>query len=184
VVFSIGNSADAFLLLRARQIGVSTSMAVLAYALYSLVYASLSWPLGSLSDRIPRTRLLAAGLAVFGLVYFGFARPPGSWAVWPLLAAYGAYVAATDGVARAWVGDHAPPGLVGTAFGVFAAATGAALLVASVTAGLLWSTVSASSPFYFGAAAAAVALVLLAGLTRPAGRPVVSDGRATDARAS
>ena len=164
VLFSAGNSADVFLLLRARQIGLGTSLTVVAYALYQLVYSGLSWPLGALSDRVPRTWILAAGLAVFGLVYLGFARPPGDWIVWPLLAVYGAYVAATDGVARAVVGDHAPPGLVGTAFGVFSAATGAALLVASVAAGLLWSKVSPSAPFYVGAAAAAVALVVLLGL--------------------
>jgi MFS family permease len=160
-LFSLGNSADAFLLLRAKEIGLGTSLTVLAYAVYQLVYSGLSWPLGALSDRVPRTRVLAAGLAVFALVYLGFAAPPMDWAVWVLLPVYGAYVAATDGVARALVGDHAPPGLVGTAFGVFSAATGAALLVASVTAGLLWSKVSASAPFYFGAAAAAAALAVL-----------------------
>jgi MFS family permease len=160
-LFSVGNSADAFLLLRAGSIGLGTSLAVLAYAVYQLVYSSLSWPLGALSDRIPRTHLLAAGLAVFALVYLGFARLPGSWAVWILFPVYGAYVAATDGVAKAWVGDHAPPGLVGTAFGVFYAVTGAALLVASIVAGLLWSKVSASAPFYLGAAAAVAALALL-----------------------
>jgi MFS family permease len=164
ILFSIGNSADVFLLLRAHQIGLATSLTVLAYALYQLVYSGLSWPLGALSDRIPRTWILAAGLAVFALVYLGFARPPGDWAVWPLLAVYGTYVAATDGVARAVVGDHAPHGLVGTAFGVFSAATGAALLFASVAAGLLWSKVSPSAPFYVGAAAAALALVVLLGL--------------------
>ena len=160
-LFSLGNSADAFLLLRAHSIGVGTSLAVLAYAVYQLVYSSLSWPLGALSDRIPRTRLMAAGLVVFALVYLGFARPPGDWVVWVLLPVYGAYIAATDGVARAWVGDHAPAGLAGTAFGVFYAVTGAALLVASVVAGLLWSKVSSAAPFYLGAAAAAVALALL-----------------------
>lgn len=160
-VFSLGNSADAFLLLRARDVGLATSLAVLAYAIYNVVYASLSWPLGALSDRVPRPRVLAAGLAVFALVYLGFAVAPGAWAVWPLLAVYGAYVAATDGVARAWVGDHTPPGLAGTAFGVFSAATGAALLVASVVAGLLWSKVSASAPFYLGAGAATAALGVL-----------------------
>ena len=160
-LFSLGNSADAFLLLRAHSIGVGTSLAVLAYAVYQLVYSSLSWPLGALSDRIPRTRLMAAGLVVFTLVYLGFARPPGDWAVWILLPVYGAYVAATDGVARAWVGDQAPAGLAGTAFGVFYAVTGAALLVASIAAGLLWSKVSAAAPFYLGAAAATLALVLL-----------------------
>jgi MFS family permease len=166
VVFSLGNSADAFLLLRARDIGLATALAVLAYAVYNLVYAALSWPLGALSDRLPRPRVLAAGLAVFALVYLGFAVAPGGWAVWPLLATYGAYIAATDGVARAWVGDHAPPGLGGTAFGVFSAATGAALLVASVVAGVLWSKVSASAPFYLGAGAAAAALLLLLGTQR------------------
>jgi MFS family permease len=160
-LFSLGNSADAFLLLRAKSIGVGTSLAVLAYAVYQLVYSGLSWPLGALSDRIPRTRLMAAGLVVFALVYLGFARPAGDWVVWILLPVYGAYVAATDGVARAWVGDQAPVGLAGTAFGVFYAVTGAALLVASVAAGLLWSKVSAAAPFYLGAAAAAAALVLL-----------------------
>jgi MFS family permease len=164
VLFSIGNSADVFLLLRAHQIGLGTSLTVVAYALYQLVYSGLSWPLGALSDRIPRTWILGAGLAVFGLVYLGFARPPGDWAVWPLLAVYGVYVAATDGVARAVVGDNAPAGLVGTAFGVFSAATGAALLLASVSAGLLWSKVSPSAPFYVGAAAAALAFVVLLGL--------------------
>jgi MFS family permease len=183
-IFSIGNSADAFLLLRSRQIGLETSLTVLAYAFYQAVYSGLAWPLGVLSDRVPRTLVLAAGLAVFALVYLGFAAAPGTWAVWPLLATYGVYVAATDGVARAWVGDHAPPGLVGTAFGVFSAATGAGILVASVTAGLLWSEVSASAPFYLGAASAAVALVLLAGVSRQTDRPVVSDGRAGQARTS
>ena len=160
-LFSLGNSADAFLLLRAKEIGLGTSLTVLAYAVYQLVYSGLSWPLGALSDRVPRTRVLAAGLAVFALVYLGFAAPPMDWAVWVLLPVYGTYVAATDGVARAWVGDHAPAGLVGTAFGVFSAATGAALLIASVTAGLLWSKVSASAPFYLGAASAGLALLAI-----------------------
>ena len=160
-LFSLGNSADAFLLLRAKQIGLGTSLTVLAYATYQLVYSGLSWPLGVLSDRIPRPRVLAGGLAVFALVYLGFAAPPGDWAVWILLPVYGAYVAATDGVAGAWVAEQAPVGLLGTAFGVFYAVTGAGLLVASVAAGLLWSKVSAAAPFYAGAAAAALALVLL-----------------------
>ena len=96
-LFSAGNSADAFLLLRAGSIGLGTSLAVLAYAVYQLVYSGLSWPLGALSDRIPRTRLLAAGLVVFALVYLGFARLPGSWLVWILFPVYGAYVAAEEG---------------------------------------------------------------------------------------
>ncbi len=161
VVFSLGNSSDVFLILRARDLGLGFTLTVLAYAAYNLVYSALSWPLGVLSDRVPRAAVLGGGLAIFALVYLGFAFAPGSWAVWPLFAIYGAYIAATEGVAKAWVGDHAPAGLAGTAYGVFAAASGGALLVASVAAGLLWSHVDARAPFVLGAASSALALVLL-----------------------
>lgn len=161
VLFSLGNSSDAFLLLRAHDLGLRPTLAVLAYALYNVVYAGLSWPLGALSDRIPRPLVLAGGLAVFALVYLGFALASASWAVWPLFAVYGTYIAATEGVAKAWVADYVPPGLAGSAYGLFAGATGAALLAASVAAGLLWSHVSPRSPFLLGAAAAALALLLV-----------------------
>ena len=176
VVFSLGNSSDVFIILRAQDLGLGTTLVVLAYAAYNLVYSTLSWPFGALSDRVPRQAVLAGGLAVFALVYLGFAYAPAGWAVWPLLIAYGVYIAATEGVARAWVADHAPSGAGGTAFGIFAAATGGALLVASIVAGLLWDHISPRAPFFFGACAALVALVLLAlagvtGLTRaPRGR--------------
>lgn len=161
VTFSIGNSSDVFLLLRAHELGLGTTLAVLSYAAYNTVYSSLSWPLGSLSDRVPRTFVLGAGIAVFALVYLGFAVAPSAWAVWPLFLVYGVYIAATEGVAKAWVADYAPSGLAGTAYGVFAAASGAALLVASIVAGLLWSHVSPSAPFVLGAVCAAISLVLL-----------------------
>lgn len=164
VVFSVGNSSDVFILLRARDLGLGTTLVVLAYAAYNSVYASLSWPLGALSDRIPRTAVLAGGLAVFGLVYLGFALAPGSWAVWPLFVVYGAYVAATEGVAKAWVADHAPAGAAGTAYGLLAATSGAALLVASVVAGVLWDHVAPEAVFVLGAVSAGLALALLLGL--------------------
>ena len=160
-VFSLGNSSDAFLILRSRNLGLSTTLVVLAYAAYNVVYSGLSWPLGALSDRVPRTWILAGGIAVFGLVYAGFAFAQSSWAVWPLFAVYGAYIAATDGVARAWVGDYAPERAGGTAYGLFAAASGAALLVASIVAGVLWSHVDPSAPFWMGTASAAAALPAL-----------------------
>jgi MFS family permease len=162
VVFSLGNSSDVFLILRAKDLGLGFTLTVLAYAAYNLVYTTLSWPLGALSDRVPRARVLGSGLAVFALVYLGFALAPADWAVWPLFAVYGAYIAATEGVAKAWVGDRAPRGLAGTAYGLFAAATGAGLLAASIAAGLLWSHVSPRAPFLLGAVSAVAALVLLA----------------------
>jgi MFS family permease len=161
VVFSLGNSSDVFLLLRSHQLGLSSTLVILAYALYNAVYAVLAWPLGALSDRVPRSAVLAAGLGIFALVYLGFALAGGSWAVWPLFAGYGVYIAATDGVSRAWVADHVPPGLAGTAYGIFAAASGASLLAASLAAGLLWSRVSPRAPFFLGAAAAAAGLAAI-----------------------
>jgi MFS family permease len=161
VVFSLGNSSDVFLLLRAKELGLGTTLVVLAYALYNLVYAGLSWPLGALSDRRRRESVIAIGLLVFAVVYLGFAVAPGGWAVWPLLALYGAYVAATEGVAKAWVADQVPGRAAGAAYGLFAAASGGALLLASVAAGLLWSHVDPSAPFVLGASSAALALLLL-----------------------
>jgi MFS family permease len=160
-VFSLGNSSDVFLILRARNLGLGFTLTVLAYAVYNLVYSGLAWPLGALSDRVSRATVLAGGLAVFAFVYLGFAFANGDWVVWPLFAIYGAYIAATEGVAKAWVGDRAPSHLGGTAYGIFAAASGAALLVASVVAGLLWSHVDARAPFFLGAGSAAAAFVLL-----------------------
>jgi MFS family permease len=161
VVFSIGNSSDAFLLLRSHDLGLGPALVILAYALYNAVYAALSWPLGALSDRFPREVLLAFGLTVFCLVYAGFALVHVDWAVWPLWILYGAYIAATEGVARAWVADQIPGHAAGTAYGIFAGATGASVLVASIVAGLLWSYVSPAAPFVLGAASAAVALLAI-----------------------
>ena len=98
---------------------------------------------------------------MFALVYLGFALAPGPWAIWPLFVMYGVYIAATEGVARAWVADYAPEGAVGTAYGLFAAASGGALLVASVAAGALWSQVAPAAPFVLGAASATLALLAL-----------------------
>ena len=120
VVFSLGNSSDAFLVLRARDLGLGVVVVVLAYAVYNVIYCSLSWPFGAISDRVPRSVLLGGGLAVFVLVYFGFAITSHGWTVWPLFAVYGVYIAATEGVARAWVADTLPDrAAVGTAYGIF-----------------------------------------------------------------
>ena len=117
-VFSLGNSSDAFLVLRARDLGLGVVVVVLAYAVYNVIYASLSWPFGALSDRVPRSLLLGGGLAIFALVYFGFAVTSSGWMVWPLFAVYGVYIAATEGVARAWIADTLPDrAAVGTAYG-------------------------------------------------------------------
>jgi MFS family permease len=161
VVFSLGNSSDVFLLLRAHNLGLAAVLVVLSYAVYNVVSATLSWPFGHLSDRIPRAWVIALGTVSFGLVYLGLAVASQAWVVWPLFAFYGVFVAATEGVGRAWVADHVHSGSVGTAYGIFYAATGGAALVASLAAGMLWTFVSPAAPFVLGACSAAAATVLL-----------------------
>jgi MFS family permease len=162
-VFCIGNSSDFFLILRAQNVGLTPVLVVLAYALYNCVYSGCSWPLGALSDRVPRHLVLGGGLAVFALVYLGFAAAPAAWVVWPLFAVYGLYIAATDGVAKAWVADQLPGRKgIGTAFGIFQLTTATGTLLASVLAAFLWTRVQPGAAFVLGAGAALVALVLLA----------------------
>jgi MFS family permease len=161
VVFSLGNSSNAFLLLRASNLGLSTALVILAYALYNLVYAGLAWPLGSLSDRVPRAAVLGAGIAVYVLVYVGLAVASDSWAVWPLFAMYGVYVAATDGVMKAWVADHVEGPMAGTAYGIYAGLVGGALLLASLVGGILWAVVDPEATFWVGAVLALASLPLV-----------------------
>ena len=169
-VFSLGNSSNAFLLLRADNLGLSATLVILAYALYNLVYATFAWPLGSLSDRIPRGMVLAGGIVVYALVYVGRALASESWAVWPLFAFYGLFVAATDGVLKAWVADQVEGPLAGTAYGVYAGFVGGALLAASLLAGILWEEVSPSAAFWAGAFFAVLSLPIVLAADRVARR--------------
>ena len=167
VVFGLGNSSDAFLLLRAKNLGLSASQVILAYALYNLVYAAVSLPAGIRADRIGRGRVFGAGLAVFALVYagFGLIHHSSRELVWPLMAVYGVYMALTDGVGRALALDYVPAEARGRALGVTQAVTGLSVLVAGVTAGLLWDHVSPATPFLVGAVLGGSAAVVLAAST-------------------
>ena len=175
-VFSLGNSADVFLLLRAHDLGLDATEVVLAYALYNALYSGLSWPLGSLSDRIGKRRVLAAGLVVFATVYAGFGLATSGAAVWPLMAVYGMYIAATDGVGKAYVSDLSPFAYRATGQGAFRLATGGAAVVASLAAGLLWQEVGPGAVFALGAGAALLGLAAMAAL-RPGAYSGSSSGR-------
>ena len=162
LLFAFGNSSDAFLLLRASDLGLGLTMVILAYVVYNVTYSLLSLPAGLAADRLGPRTVLVAGFSVFGLVYLGFAMAGGSALVWPLFAAYGLTMALTEGVGRALVADFAPAAKRGSFLGLYHSAIGATAVVASVLAGVLWDQVGPGAPFALGAATALAAATLLA----------------------
>lgn len=158
--FALANSSDTFILLRLHDSGYSYVAVSLAYALETFVYALISYPFGVLSDRIGRMPLLVGGWTLYALVYLGLALA-GGIAFWPLLALYGVFLAANDGVGKALIADVAPKASRGTAMGLFYMVTGFATLLSSVVAGELWDHVSHAAPFLFGSAMAAIAVLLV-----------------------
>jgi MFS family permease len=138
-VFSIGNSSDSFLILRSKEIGSGFRAIVLMYALYNLIYALASYPLGSLSDRIGRKPVIIAGWLVYAAVYFGFASTTSTLAPWLLFAAYGLYQALTEGITKAMIGDVVAKDQRAGAIGLYYTLAGVGQLIASVLAGYVWN---------------------------------------------
>ncbi|MDD5653263.1 MAG: MFS transporter [Candidatus Omnitrophica bacterium] len=149
-IFTLGNSSNAFLLLRAQKSGSSTAQVILLYLVYNLVYFGVIYPASKLSDKIGRKKLLSLGYLFYGLVYLGFALNQSNDMFWFLFGAYGLYIAFTEGVEKALIADMAPADLRATAIGLHATLVGIGLLPASLFAGLLWKFFGASAPFYFG----------------------------------
>lgn len=161
LVFALGNSSDVFLLLRAKDVGLSNSEVVLSYMLFNLVYAVVAMPAGIASDRLGRRNVIGVGFAVFAAVYVGFGLAGGGAVIWPLFAVYGLHMALTEGVGRAFVADFVPSERRATALGLYQGAMGAMILLSSVIAGVLWDIVDPAAPFFLGAATALLALVAL-----------------------
>ena len=159
--FALVNSSDVFLILRAKQLGYSTTLAILLYTTYNVVYMASSPMFGHLADWIGRRQVLIGGLGVFALVYLGFAAVRAPVWLWALFAVYGLYIAATDGVGKAYAVELVPAGLRATAVGLLGTVTGIATLVASTAAGVLWQHVGPWAAFAFGAAGALVSAVAL-----------------------
>lgn len=161
-LFALGNSSDAFLILKAQNMGLAVALVPIAYFTFNTSYALLAYPLGALSDRIGRKPLMITGFVAFAVIYAAFAVANAPWMAWPLFIAYGLYYAATEGVQKAYVTDHAPGEIRGTAIGAFNALTGLAALPASLLAGFLWDRLSPAAPFWVGAATAGLSAILLA----------------------
>lgn len=161
ILFGLGNSSDAFLILRAQNIGVTLLAIPLVYAVFNFIYAIASVPLGSLSDKIGREKVIIMGWIAYALAYLGFAVAKENYQVWFLFAFYGIYYATTEGVAKALVADIVPSSHRGRAYGIYNAVIGLVTLPASVMAGFLWDRYSPATPFYFGALMAGIAVLLL-----------------------
>lgn len=158
-LFAIGNSSDAFLVMRAKGMGLSTSLVILAYVLYNASYSVLSTPFGILSDRLSRKSVIIIGYLVFAAVYIGFGSLASSGMVWPLFAIYGFYMAMTEGVGKAFVVDLVESRYRGTALGLYHCITGILTFFASLAAGLLWTHIGAAAPFLYGALMAVISCI-------------------------
>jgi MFS family permease len=167
-LFELGNSSDAFLVLRAQERGLSVLGVLGMLITFNLVYTLLSGPAGAWSDRIGRHTVIVAGWVAYALIYLGFALAGAGWQIWALYAGYGVYYGLAYGTARALVADLVPTEQRGTAYGIYNAAVGLIDFPASLIAGVLWQGLGgwrglgASAPFAFGAVLAFVAALLMA----------------------
>ncbi len=160
-LFSLGNSSDMFLVLRAQSVGIRAVHAPLLGLVFNVTYTLFSWPAGHLSDRLSRRAMAAAGYLVFAAVYLVFAIAPSTLAIWLTMASYGLFYALTNPVLKALVVETVAPEVRGRALGVYFFLTSVAALLASVITGELWKQYGPRVPFYFSAAIAVVCAGLL-----------------------
>ena len=162
-LFSLGNSSDMFLVLRAGNIGIPASRAPLLGLVFNIMFTLLSWPAGKFSDRFSRSAIAAAGYFVFATVYFVFALAPSQLAIWLTMAFYGLFYALTNPVLKALVVESVPADVRGRALGIYFFLTSVTTLLSSVITGTLWKAYGPAVPFHFSAGiATAAAFALLA----------------------
>jgi MFS family permease len=162
-MFSLGNSSDMFLVLRAGNIGVPASRAPLLGLVFNIMFTLVSWPAGKFSDRFSRSAIAAAGYFVFAIVYFVFALAPSQLAIWLAMAFYGLFYALTNAVLKALIVESVDTGVRGRALGIYSFCISVTTLLSSVITGALWKLYGPAVPFYFSAGIATVsAFALLA----------------------
>ena len=161
-LFSLGNSSDMFLVMRAQNVGIPVKLAPLLGLIFNLTYTLGSWPAGWFSDRFSRRWIAAAGYFIFAAVYYVFGLAPSTLAIWITMAVYGLYYALTQPVLKALVVETVGQEVRGRALGVYFFVTSVATLAASLITGELWKHYGPSIPFYFSAGLAALSALLLA----------------------
>jgi len=163
-VFSLGNSSNAFLILKAEHAGISPAWISGVYLAFNATYVLLSIPGGMIADRLGRPLVILAGFVLFAVVYAGFALADSPWPIAGLFIGYGAYMGLSEGVQRAYLATLVPTERKATGFGLYHTVVGMAILPASLIAGFLWDHIGLTAPFWFGAGAAALAAILFVGL--------------------
>lgn len=161
-LFAFANSSDTFLILRAKNLGLSDLQTIFAYTLFNAVYAASAYPLGLLSDRFGRWRMIASGWLLYAVVYFGFAFA-GMTAIWFLFPLYGLFMGLTEGVGKALIRDNIDETHKATAMGIFHMSLGFSSLAGSILAGLLWDRIGPEAPFLLGGSVALLAVCCLLG---------------------
>ncbi|BCJ86744.1 MFS transporter [Effusibacillus dendaii] len=160
-LFAVANFSDAFLVLRAQNVGMATALIPIAYLTFNLTASVFSIPVGVLSDRIGRRPVLIVGYLIFAAIYLGFGFTENVTWIWILFVIYGLYYAATEGIQKAYIADLVPEGQRGTAMGTFNALTGLAALPASVIAGYLWQLFGPSTAFAASSCLAILSAILM-----------------------
>lgn len=159
-IFALGNSSDAFLILRAQNLGLSMVSVILAYVLFNFTYSIFSTPAGIISDKIGPKKVLLSGFLLFSAIYLFFGLTNVSFLLWLLFPFYGIYMALTEGVGKAYISNLVPQEKAGTAFGIYQTTIGLCTFFASLIAGLLWTYIGVSAPFIFGSAMAVISALL------------------------
>ena len=161
IIFGLGNSSDAFLILRAQSLGFSAFLVTLAYVFYNVSQTIFSTPAGSLADKIGARRVYGIGLLIFAAVYLSFAvinDPIWIWIIFPI---YGVYIAFTDGVSKAYIAQYIEEKESGTYFGIYQTGIALSAFFASFLSGILWTKFGPSATFFYGSAMAILALLIL-----------------------
>ena len=165
-IFTLGNSSDVFMILRAQSLGLSLGLTIFTYVLFNSIYALLSLPAGIMADKIGARKVLFIGFIMFAIVYLGFGFINSSVWIWLLFPIYGIYMALTDGVSKAYISKLIPHEISASAFGIYQTLMGIGTFLASTLAGALWTFSGVRTPFYFGGVMALIAAFLFLVLTK------------------